>query len=211
MAPTMLEIGQRFGAWTVQAKAIVGWVCICDCGTIRTHETNTLTSGHTKSCGCRRGLGGLKLRKHGHSIGYTTTPEYMTWQNMIRRCNGSDLRSRKDYRDRGIRVCQRWLGDEGFSNFLSDMGYRPSPDHSIDRIKNDLGYEPENCRWATAEQQAQNTRRNVFVEIDGRRQCLASWCRELGINPITVRCRMSKQKMSALDALLTPVARMRDV
>lgn len=86
--------------------------------------------------------------------------EHTAWRNMRQRCTYRKHRSWKDYGGRGITVCARWLGPDGYAHFLADMGRKPSPDHSLDRFPNNDGdYSPDNCRWATRSQQQNNTRR----------------------------------------------------
>lgn len=151
--------GQRFGRLTAirldgHINAKRAWLCVCTCGSETRAAQSDITSGKRVSCGCQKAekIGALR-RAHGMS----NTPEYVAWLNMKARCREDHERS-KDYASRGISVCKRW---EVFSAFLSDMGPRPSPTHSIDRIDNDKGYSPTNCRWATPSQQAQNQRRSV--------------------------------------------------
>ena len=104
---------------------------------------------------------------------------------MKTRCNNPKSPSYFRYGGRGIKVCERW---NDFSLFLLDMG-DPPPGKSLDRKKNHLGYSPDNCRWATGSEQANNTRRNVMIEWNGKRQSLTQWSRELGINYETLKRR----------------------
>ena len=100
--------------------------------------------------------------KHGEAPsrnGKKGTIEYCARLSMKARCAGYDKRNRKWYTSRGITVCSRWLGPKGFAHFLADMGRKPSPKLTLDRINNDKGYNPRNCRWATRSQQMLNSRR----------------------------------------------------
>jgi hypothetical protein len=93
-------------------------------------------------------------------------PEYNSWHGATQRCSNRNNPKYKDYGGRGIKVCERWLGRDGFKNFLTDMGYKPSPQHSLDRFPNKNGnYEPGNCRWATPLQQGNNKRNNTFPTV----------------------------------------------
>lgn len=132
------------------------WGCSCTCGNYSVVGTGNLRTGKTKSCGCFYTESRTRTnRKHGLS----GLPEYIIWKAMRRRCNNPNNGDYKYYGGRGISVCPRW-GD--FLAFITDMGPRPSSGHSIDRINVDGNYEPENCRWATADIQSQN-RRNVIA------------------------------------------------
>jgi hypothetical protein len=96
-------------------------------------------------------------------------------------------RSYPDYGGRGIVVCDRWLDEkEGFSNFFSDMGVKPTLKHSLERNNVNGNYEPSNCRWATSKQQAGNTRRNHWIEYKGEKMILEDWARKLSVSKNTI-------------------------
>lgn len=123
---------------------------------------------------------------------------------MLGRCQNLTDQAFRDYGGRGIRVCERWLA---FENFYADMGPRPSPKHSIDRIDNDGNYEPGNVRWATVKQQARNTRCSRIVRFGGRTMSLAEAAELAGLNISTVRGRFSRgwSMEEALEAPARPI------
>lgn len=152
------------------------WECLCSCGVIKNITAGTLRNGTTKSCGCLRQEVGLSKLTHGYS--YTT--EYKTWTNMIRRCYVPTAEGYQNYGGAGVSVCDRWKNS--FENFLEDMGFKPTPKHTIDRFPNQTGnYEMSNCRWATVRQQAGNRKSNKWLEYNGRKMILADWAREFGV------------------------------
>jgi hypothetical protein len=128
--------------------------CICDCGNIITIRLSSIKSGNTTSCGCsKKEL--IKERNLTH--GLTKNKLYHTWYGMKKRCYNTNSINYKYYGGRGITICDRWLGVDGFKNFLEDMGQRPIGT-SIDRINVNGNYELSNCRWATPKQQLNNRR-----------------------------------------------------
>lgn len=147
--------------------------CICVCGKVIYVAMRTIKSGRSGSCGCKRG--DIIRQKRGFS-GKSKKPEYAIRASMIARCNNPNNVAYKNYGGRGITVCDRWL--ESFDNFIADMGWRPSNEHSIDRKDNDKGYSPDNCRWATRIEQANNKRSNIIIEGMTR----AEYSRMTGIN-----------------------------
>lgn len=157
----------------------------CECGNVIVALVDNVKHRHNVSCGCyRKEVVSSRSTKHGlcgHSL-------YWTWVGMIQRCYNPNCARYQDYGGRGIAVCDRWR--ENFANFLSDMGERPKG-CTLDRIDNSIGYEPSNCRWATREEQANNTRGNRMLTFNGKTQTIAQWSRELGLpkNPLCIRIR----------------------
>lgn len=129
---------------------------------------------------------------------------YRLWRAMHNRCYNSNVKSYRDYGARGIFVAERWHGSQGFHNFLADMGERPLK-ATLDRIDNSGPYSPENCRWATRDEQANNKRNNRWITANGKTQTLAQWARELGCNSANILYRI-KSGMSEEEAVTKPVA-----
>jgi len=190
--------GRRFGRWTVlEYSHSAGvpkkryWLCKCDCGTVRNVASGDLLSGRSKSCGClQREAAAKAQRKHGHTSTTSVSKEWRAWKAMKERCYNPNHKSYIDYGGRGIKVCDRWL--HSFENFLADMGEAPTAMHSLDRINVNGDYSPENCRWATATEQARNTRRSFFVVIGGVRKTVAEWAEIVEMRPSTIFKRLAR-------------------
>lgn len=129
-------------------------------------------------------------KTHGHVVGGKKTPEYKAWEDMKQRCYNKSNKAYKNYGDRGIGVCDKWKNS--FSNFNRDMGPRPSKGWWLERVNNDEGYSPENCKWATAKEQANNRRDNINVEFCGRTRTVTEWAESLGLSPQKVLMRIYK-------------------
>ena len=162
------------------------WKCLCECGSIKIVSSQSLTSGTTKSCGCKKRAFLIKYTtKHGLS----KTPEYGIWCAMISRCSCVNNDAYENYGGRGITICKQW---KSFSQFIHDMGPRPSTQHTIERKNNNQGYTPENCIWATRDVQLRNTRRNKQISYMGKTQCLSAWAKEFGIKVSLFRHRLER-------------------
>ena len=130
-------------------------------------------------------------RKHGHSfVNGKATPEYMAWSSMKARCLRPTANNYPLYGGRGITICQRWT--DNFEAFLSDMGLKPSKDHSLDRIDNDGNYEPGNCRWATPIMQSRNKRNVGIVEYYGERLTVPELSERVGIPLHRLKSRLKR-------------------
>lgn len=135
--------------------------------------------------------------------GLRNMPGYLSWLSMNRRCSIPGDQDYATYGGRGISVCERWRGIEGLKNFIADMGAKPSPKHSIDRIDNNGNYEPGNCRWATVEEQCRNRSNTRLITFNGKTQCMTDWAAELKISRGTIFHRI-RRGWTVSDALTTP-------
>ncbi len=187
-------IGKRFGRLVVTAvrreiPRVLWAITACDCGNPKDVRLHSLLRGHTRSCGClRREITSARMSTHGNSRPLNRTSEYVIWTNMKQRCTNPDNPAFRNYGGRGITVSERWI--HSFDNFLADMGKRPSDVHEIERRDNENGYCPDNCYWATPQQQARNKRTSRYFEHAGQRMILDDWAKQVGISRKTLTTRL---------------------
>ncbi len=176
------------------------FLCQCDCGGTAVLQAQTLISGYAKSCGCYQREVASKTAKRlraeglfrigGHKRhGLSHTSIHNIWSGIRERCRNANSAGFKRYGGRGIDMCDRWY--DSFEAFYEDMGPRPAG-MSVDRIDNDKGYSPENCRWATVSEQAQNTSKNTIVEYNGESMALAEAARRSGVKRGTIKARIER-------------------
>lgn len=168
--------GRRFGKLVVvsiepvrTASGKIRWKCLCDCGSYHIANMGNLTVGNTNSCGCAHYAQGRLTRK---------SPHWRRWASMMSRCYKPKDRTFKNYGGRGIAVCESW---HHFPNFLSDIGPTFFKGASLDRIDNDKGYSPDNCRWATNQQQTVNRRCSIMIDTPWGKMNVAEAAKKLGV------------------------------
>ena len=167
-----IPIGTKFERYTIleevepfynsNNKMVRIFKCQCECGNIKNVRLLLLRNGDIKSCGCLH-RENSKIRtikrnsKHNDSIRYDKKSEYNSWAGMKQRCYYEKHINFKHYGGRGIKVCDRWINS--YENFILDMGRKPGPEYSIDRINVNGNYEPSNCKWSTSSEQVKNRRK----------------------------------------------------
>lgn len=173
-------VGHRYGklvAVSPQPGKKQRWLWQCDCGGRKTIVYYSVKAGLTRSCGCLR-TEAIRKRpaKHGHRRGNKSTPTLQSYANAKDRCTNPNSHNWNWYGGRGITMCERWI--ESFENFLADMGEAPKG-YTLERCDNEIGYTPENCRWATKADQAKNKRGTIWVEYNGERLCLKDYAKAI--------------------------------
>ena len=202
--------GKKFGRLTVKSLKCVNersrtvWNCLCECGKETQADSGNLSQGNIRSCGCLAiEVTKARFTTHGCSGGKAKPPtrEYSSWRGMLKRCNNPKHEAYKNYGGRGISVCERW---NSFENFLKDMGERPDG-YFLDRIDNDGGYSPENCRWVSIAESGRNKRCCIYVDFKGKRMLLMQFCKEQGVAYQTIYDRIFTNGWPVEKALSTPI------
>lgn len=165
---------------------IVVWKCLCDCGNYTYVRGKNLKNGAVKSCGCI-----MHNEPYNVTHNSSKTALYRRWQSMKSRCYNKNFPGYKNYGGRGIRVCDEWKNSfEKFRDWaLSTMD---NENLTLERIDNNGNYCPENCRWATIKEQANNRRSCLIFEYNGKKQNLLQWCNELKLDYKLVHNRLYK-------------------
>lgn len=162
------------------------------------HAPSRVLSGHIKSCGCLR-----KTSKATHGV--ADDPFYHTWWSMMQRCYNPNHHQFKNYGARGIKVCEPWHDPINFINWAKSTIGNKVKSLSIDRIDTHGNYDPENCRWATAKQQANNRTNNTCYSIDGVTKTFTEWCNLYNISDNVAWERINKLNWSPKEAFSTPL------
>ncbi|MCI8378602.1 MAG: hypothetical protein HFH72_08810 [Lachnospiraceae bacterium] len=184
--------GMKFGRLTVlredkARRKKIYWECVCECGNKKVISGDCLKTGRTKSCGCldKENRARAKAITHGMS----KTRLYAEWISMKNRCS-SNYHESKNYFKKGISVCKAWRKFEVFAEWAMKNGYKDGL--TLDRIDNNKGYSPDNCRWATMKEQENNRSNNVIIEYMGESKTMKQWCDCLGLNYGMVKARKRK-------------------
>ena len=190
-------VGQVFGRLTVvgidslNKKQNVVWRCTCSCGNTTTAYAYDLRRGRVVSCGCYARES--KPLIHGQAgAGKRRSPTYSVWAAMVQRCSNPKDRNYKNYGGRGVTVCDSW---RVFANFFADMGQKPAG-MTLERIDNNKGYSPGNCKWASRQQQMRNTRANVWVAVDGVRMVFKDAAKLTTVSRTTLYSYLSKHNLT---------------
>lgn len=213
--PAKLDLtGHTYGRWTVIGPHHTKpgyWAVRCICGNAGRVSRIELRCGGSKSCGCLRRDHAATLSAHHPAISTNTVDRrrsdpslnkvYRAWCSIKRRCLNPNSVEYHHYGGRGIKVCHNWC--HSFYSFLYDMGRPPSPQHTIDRIDNDKGYSPTNCRWATPAQQGTNRRNTRFLTIGEATKPLSVWAHDAGLPTSVVNNR--RLRGWEPDTLLLPI------
>lgn len=208
--------GKRFGRLVVLEKLqernkhrSVLWLCKCDCGNTIKAPTSSLTTGNTTSCGCLRKENSINAcTKHGFTSNGKLEKLYLVWRHMKHRCTSPNDKSYKNYGGRGITVCDEWYNSYlAFREWAYENGYSENYNRlecTIDRIDNNKGYCPENCRWTDSVTQANNKSNNYYITFNNETHTASEWGKIVGIKGYNITRRI-KAGWSIEEALMTPL------
>lgn len=198
MGGVRISAGDKFGLLTARemtcrlsksGRKRSHWICDCECGGSAIVDSGNLRNGNSRWCkDCASRYKSVHKTRHGHTQRCAPTKVYRTWQGIKKRILDPNDKRYSDYGGRGLDMDPRWR--DSFEAFLDDMGEPPSKKHQIDRIDNDRGYWPDNCRWADLYEQGANKRNNVLIKWHGQTKTLAEWCRHTGVRYDTAKRRM---------------------
>lgn len=197
--------GEKFGRLEVISLAFSDkhntwhWNCKCDCGRLVTVSGCNLRIGATRSCGC---FVSENARIASKTHGECYTQLYHVWEKIKARCNNPNEKSYKNYGGRGIKICEEWLDYISFRDWAKENGYEAQL--TIDRIDNNLGYFPGNCRWVTNAENQKNKRNTRFVTFRGKIKTLSDWARILEIPYSTLFGRLYSCGWSVEEAFSAP-------
>jgi hypothetical protein len=201
--------GERFGRLTCikiarkSKNRHILWLCKCDCGNEVTVFASNLKRGNTISCGCYH----KERDSESHIIhSQSKTRLYSIWIGMKKRCFNRNTKAYEYYGGRGIKVCEDWLDFTKFHDWAKNNGYNDGL--SLERINVEKDYEPENCKWIPFEEQAKNTRRNVFLSFNNKRMTISDWAKEMKMSTSILRFRL-KHGWTVEKSLTTPVREMK--
>ena len=205
--PLTVSPGERYGR-LITVERVKGpdgdfrqyWNCLCDCGAYKVIMAYSFVKSLTRSCGC---LNRETLDLKVSSSWKNKSRLYDIWRHIIIRCEDHKCRAYPRYGGRGIKICEEWKNDyESFKKWSEDNGYNDTL--TIDRIDNNQGYNPSNCRWATRKEQQRNKTNNRLIEYNGETKCIGEWVEILGIRENVLRFRI-ENGWSIERAFTTPV------
>lgn len=192
-----VKVGQRYGQWTVLEAGCSSGAkryrakCLCECGAVEHVYHYSLLYGASIRCkGCWMRLSAKATSARNFKHGNSCKAEYFVYHGMLSRCYDQLAVGFANYGGRGITVCAKWR--DSLQAFLTDMGPRPTPAHTLDRLNNDGNYEPGNCQWATRYEQARNRRSNVKLTLNGETLILKDWAKRFNVPAKLVRNRINR-------------------
>lgn len=206
-------VGQRFGSLVVIKRVQSEnkrdkWLCKCDCGNEKEVLGYSLRSGNTKSCGCYQRKKAAEHCSNMSTHGLFGSRIYRIWSGIKNRCQNNKSKDYNKYGARGISLCSEWQNFEIFYEWATKNGYQNNL--TIDRIDNNKGYSPDNCRWVTIKTQSRNRRTNTYIEFNGMKKCLSEWDEYIGAKSSGVVRQRLIRGWSVEKAITTPVKTIRE-